>query len=371
MASPSPIKTRLVECEAQFTGFGDAAELPTDFGAPQLEYAAIRKAAGLMDGAHRGLVAVTGNDRIDYLQRMVSRDCAALPPGRADRMALLSEKGRIIADMVIMQSDDHVLIELDLNNVPVLISELERFIFTEDVTVVDRSSAYHRLSLHGPKAMAMLNAADVPVNEDFEPFSHRALNIAGAQARALRFDETGEAGVHLWLPIDHAVAAWDHLIVKGTALGMKPLGWSAFNVARVEAGRVMFNIDFGPTNLPHETGIVDELVSFTKGCYRGQEIVARMQSLGHPARCLVGFVVQDSEKLPVAGSPLLDPDDPAGDPVGAITSSANSPRRSGRPVGIGMVKWDMRQPDTTLRAPAEGEPVQVRLCELDQITTFD
>lgn len=371
MVSPSPIKARLVACEAEFTAFGDVAELPTDFGAPQLEYAAIRKAAGLMDGAHRGLVAITGTDRIDYLQRMLSRDCAGLQPGGADRMALLSEKGRILADLIVMQAEDQTLIELDANNVATLISELERFVFTEDVHVIDRSAEYHCLALHGPKATDLLAAAGASIEADLQPSTHRAVDIAGAQARVVRFDQTAEVGLHLWLPIDHIVAAWDRLMTTGTDIGLKPLGWSAFNVARIEAGRVMYNIDFGPTNLPHETGIVEQLVSFTKGCYRGQEIVARMQSLGHPSRRLVGFVVEGSEKLPVAGSPLLRPDDPAGDPVGAVTSSANSPRRSGRPVGIGMVKWDMHEPNTMLRAPAEGQAVELRVCQLDQITRFD
>jgi folate-binding protein YgfZ len=134
------------------------------------------------------------------------------------------------------------------------------------------------------------------------------------------------------------------------------MGWAEFNTARIEAGSPLFHVDFGADCLPHETSLLDETTSFTKGCYIGQEIVARMQNLGHPKRLLVGLRFDDA-RLPVAGSQVFDHED-RGTVIGAITSSTISPMRGHTAIAIAMIKWGKHRPNTKVVVPAEGQMVE-------------
>ncbi|MDX1682087.1 MAG: glycine cleavage T C-terminal barrel domain-containing protein, partial [Phycisphaeraceae bacterium] len=132
------------------------------------------------------------------------------------------------------------------------------------------------------------------------------------------------------------------------------IGWLAINTARIEAGRPLYHVDFGPDSLPAETGCLDEAVSFTKGCYIGQEVVARMQNLGHPKRKVVGLTFADGQ-LPIAGTGLMD--EPSGDVIGGVTSSTPSPMNGGEAIALGTVKWGFHEPGTEVYAAAEGSQV--------------
>ena len=139
----------------------------------------------------------------------------------------------------------------------------------------------------------------------------------------------------------------------------RPIGWLAYNTARIEADLPIYHIDFGPDTLPNETGpaLLGEMVSFTKGCYVGQEIVARLQNLGHPKRLLVGLKFAD-DRMPIAGSQVLGGDTDDGDVVGAVTSSTISPLRGNVAVALAMVQWASHEPGTELRVPAEGQIIR-------------
>ena len=143
------------------------------------------------------------------------------------------------------------------------------------------------------------------------------------------------------------------------------MGWYAFNAARLEGGTPLFKIDFGPTNLPHETSLIDERVSFTKGCYPGQEVVARMHHLGQPKQRLCGFrMVQDV--LPVAGAQIFAPDDDTlAAPVGLVTSSAMSPLGGAIPIGFAMIKRKAATVDARVRMHADGTPAEAIIGDLD------
>ncbi len=142
---------------------------------------------------------------------------------------------------------------------------------------------------------------------------------------AYRLDDTGAMGLHLFVPTDDAEMLYEKLLSaagfdpeadaepdadyaqrRRETLRGRPIGWLAYNTARIEAGTPIFHVDFGHDSLPGETGLLDHAVSFNKGCYIGQEIVARMKNLGHPKRLLVGLKFPD-QKLPVAGTQVPRP----------------------------------------------------------------
>ena len=226
------------------------------------------------------------------------------------------------------------------------------------------------------------------------PGTHHVLTLAGADATVYRRDLCGVPGFGLWVKAPDAVNVYKALLdaagyetdqpdhqtdpeaaaafAKRRREGLRgrPVGWSAFNTARIEAGSPVFHIDFGHDSLPAETGVLDEAVSFTKGCYLGQEIVARMKSLGHPKRVLVGLRVEGGH-LPVAGSQVTEyaagEQHAAGEAVathnviGGITSSAISPLLGQRPVVFAVMKWGRHTPGTRVLVPTEDGLVETHV----------
>jgi folate-binding protein YgfZ len=183
--------------------------------------------------------------------------------------------------------------------------------------------------------------------------------MLGTDVTLWRDDPCGVPGFHLILPAPSAAAIWNHFVsIAGTddQLGkrkLRPIGWAAFNATRIEAGRALFGIDFDDSILPAETGplTMSRAVSFTKGCYPGQEIVARMHARQQVAKQIVGIRMQ-TEALPIAGAQVMD--ESGTNPIGGITSSTLSPVLSNAAICLGYVKRPHFAVGTKLKIPAEG-----------------
>ena len=348
----------------------ETIELVESFGAYEAEYAAVRKAVGVMDQPHRGLIRVTGADGAEFLQRMLSNDVVNLTAGRGRGAYRLNNKGRIIADLTVLRHEGWIDLELDATDAGAVAGELDRYLFSEDVQVADITGDYAHVTLMGPGALDVLrhHAADAP-SEPLEDLSHAGMTIGGHACVVFRRDETGTPNLHVLIPVEGAVKVYELLMGPLThdtggdrpkGITPRPIGWLAYNTARIEAGTPLYHVDFGPDSLPHETGpLLQRNVSFTKGCYAGQEVVARMQNLGHPKRVLVGLKI-DSDKLPIAPTEVYehDPDRPGeanlDQPIGAVTSSTLSPMLSGKAIGLATLKWGRHTPGTMVAVPAEG-----------------
>lgn len=348
MANPSPLREHFDQQQAVMMPYGDAVRIVAEVTTHEVEYAAIRKGVGVMDCPHRGLIRLTGRDRNDFLHRLTTHDCRSMTPGDVRRMFILNAKGRIMADLIVAQGEGHTLIDLDVYQAPVIAAELEKLLFGEDVKIENLSSSHHRLSAHGPRAKQAVEGW-----------------LGVAAEHVYGYDEVGESGRHAWLAAERVAEAYAGRDAIAEELGLKELGWLGYNLARVEAGRAMFHIDFGTDTLPHETGpaVLGEAVSFTKGCYRGQEIVARMQSLGHPSKQLVGFRVEGAG-LPASGTAVKDGPGADAAVVGAVTSSAHAPLLSQAGIGMAMVKWGRHEIGTTLYAPADGRSVAITVAAM-------
>jgi tRNA-modifying protein YgfZ len=343
MARISPLKSYYDSIDAMSIPYGPDGSVVGQCDAVELEYAAIRKSVALMDGAHRGLLRLTGRDRLDFLHRLVTQDCKGMTPGEVQRAFVLDAKGRILADLLLIHGDTQTLIDTDVHQAAGVAQELKRLLFGEDVRIEDLSESFHRISLHGPAAGEVLGWWR---------------DAAPPEALDSRYDETGEGAVHIWAPAGSLARFADRAESLAEVFKLRFIGWMAWNIARIEAGRPVFNVDFGPDNLPHEAGpeIVGEAVSFTKGCYRGQEIVARMHSRGHPARRIIGFRVE-GQSLPVAGVPVLAGEAADAPVIGAVTSSTLSPMLGAVPIGFAMVKWGHHEVGQKVYIPAEGRNV--------------
>ena len=285
--------------------YGDI-EIVTTFGEPQAEYAALHRTAGLIDLPYRGIVEVTGRDRHTFLNNVLTNqvfDKSTKTPiaiGATCYAFLLNAKsGRIIADVNVLELEGRTLLESDARLLPTLQTALDRYLFAEQVKLAPQPGIFHEIAIHGPMADAVLNkvidAGDIPGERQCA-----TLRIIGRDVLAWHDDPCGTSGFTLILQTDAVAAVWDHLIatcgnpgVSGAAVNvgkrmLRPVGWAAFNTTRIEAGRPLFGIDFDESFLPAETGRITQAVSFTKGCYPGQEIVARMHARQMVARQIVG-----------------------------------------------------------------------------------
>ncbi len=357
--------SRVEPPEVQYVAYGRGDQTPTTgcelvatLGDLESEYAAVRRGAGLLDSPHRATVRITGSDRRDFLNRMVTQELKDLDPGTVRQTFWLNRRGRIEADLLLAEMGDHVLVGLDVHGAPKAVESLGEFLFTEDVEITDVTDTCHHLALHGPMAARVIAAAgDDPRDPDvadLPDLTCKAIVVGGNEVVAIRRDQTGGPGFELIMQRVDAEAVWDALLAAGRTLGdgpprVRPIGWHAFNIARIEAGTPLFNIDFGTDSLAHETGLLAQRVSFTKGCFLGQEIVARTENLGRPKQRLVGLR-PDRDLLPTAGAEVVDAD---GKAVGAVTSSTLSPMLGAVPIAFAMIRQAAM--DGPVRVEAEGE----------------
>ncbi len=340
-------------------------EILASAGPVELEYAALRGGAGVFDANHQGTLIVRGDDRRDFLNRMVTADLKSFPAGRSAEAFWLNRKGRIDADLLLAELGDRVVAAVDIHGAAATVDSLAKFVVSEEVEIVDASEAHHHLWLLGPKASEVLAAV---AGEASPEVGHAALRrVGGVECLAIGIDWIGPTGFVIVAPRGEVGAVWDALLRTELGQGrqrVRPVGWLAFNVARIEAGTPLFNIDFGSDALPHESGVLHRRVSFKKGCYLGQEVVARMESLGKPKQRLVGLRLR-GDLLPVAGGQVFAIEDGSMGPcVGVVTSSTPSPLLGAAPIAFAMVRTSHAEERTELLVNAEGEQTRAEVVPL-------
>jgi folate-binding protein YgfZ len=364
---PGAADGQITETEVEYIAYGagepDAEQwaVLAAVGSIESEYAAIRRGAGLMDCPQRGTLLVTGPDRREFLNRMLTQELKGIEPGQAVESFWLNRTGRIDADLVVLDGESSTLLAVDRHQASSAETSLNAFIIMEDVTLTDVSDAWYHLAIHGPLALQVLACAAGDDEVHIGPMAGGAINVAGVECNVIHRDQCGVIGLDLLVPRDQVEIVWSALVLSDATVGenkrrIRPVGWYAYNIARIEAGTPLFNVDFGTSSLPHETGIVERRVSFTKGCYLGQEVVARMHSRGKSKQVLVAVRMENDEALPVAGSQVYkDDDDTLATPIGVVTSSTISPMLGAVSIGFVMVRSAHAKPGTALRINIEGE----------------
>ncbi len=326
------------------------------FGAIESEYGALRAGCALLDLPHRGAIRVTGTDRIEFLNRMLTQELADVKPGQVRFSFWLNRQGRIEADLRLGHYEDQTLFDLDVHAAPGAVASLGEYLFSEDVRIEDVSEQSHRLALLGPAASELLGRALGPEAAKVGPGQATDLAAGQWRIRIEREDSAGVPGFALLMGAGDAPDIYAQLVEAGAL----PIGWHAWNIARIEAGWPVFNIDFGPKNLPAETGILEQRVSFTKGCYLGQEVVARMHSRGKSKQRLAALAparIEGVDRLsipqPITGAQVFAAGDAGGDVVGMVTSSTISPALGSAPVCFAMLRASALAPGTEVDVAAE------------------
>jgi folate-binding protein YgfZ len=311
------------------------------------EYAALRESAGLVDLSIRGALEVAGPVRAKFLQGMLSNDVAGRAPGQGCRAAFLSARGSVLALVRALVEKDVVLLETDFDRVLPLQKELEHYRVAAPVRFTARPLSV--VALVGPQAEEVLRRAGVgPVPAEAE--SHVVATLGGPPVRIVRAGDLPGSGFVLHAPTDGALAAWGALLSGGA----RPAGLDALDVRRVETIRPWWGDDVTEENLLHETGLVIECVSFGKGCYVGQEIVARLDARGANVNKALRGLRLGAPATP--GAPVMV----AGRDVGRVSTAAVSPRLG--PIALAYVHRDHFVAGTAVEVGGAGATV---------VTSFD
>jgi len=321
------------------------------------EYGALRQRAILVDRTHRTRMTFDGDRRVDTLTGLVTNDIAALTPGSGLYAAALTPRGKIIADVRVFARESDLLVDVPVRAAPGWLAMIRKFVNPRTTRYADQSEALADIGVFGSRARAIA-ATVAGVNADalgsLAAYSHITGVIEGTPALVVRVPDIGVEGYELIVPTESR----PHLWRRAQELGAVPAGLDTWEVARIEAGRPEWGIDIDESTIPQEADF-DELhaISYTKGCYTGQETVARVHFRGHVNRHLRGLTYPGADPLP-RGAQLIDENEK---PVGDVRSTAVSPRLGG--VAIAMVRREIT-PGTVVRARWEGGESSAVVLEL-------
>ena len=321
--------------------------LPEHYGDAMAEYRAVRSAAGLADFTHRGLLQFTGPDRLTFLQGMVSNDLRVLNPFDGAYAALLTQQGKVVADVRVLCAMNSLYLDFWENLKEKILAHLNRYLIADEVEIADRSGEYATLSVQGPQSQPLLRRMGGPNLElPVRPQQHAMVDIDGAAVCIVNDSHMGEAGYDLITPVGALENVARKLTLGGKECAAAWIGERAQTVLRVEAGIPRYGVDFTEDNLLLEVGL-DDAVSFTKGCYLGQEVVERIRSRGHVNKKLTGLLI-DGE-TPVQPGDVIEA---AGKHAGMITSSVFSPELK-RPIALGYLTKELWTPGSAVSIKAE------------------
>jgi folate-binding protein YgfZ len=301
--------------------------LPAHFGAPAAEYAALVQGIAVVDLGFRTLVSAIGPDRVEFLQGMLTNDVATLAAGSGCVALLLTIQGRVVADVRVAALDEELRLDVDARVREAFLDALGRLIIADDVELVSPERAMALVGVEGPGAALVLG----PDAATLDAFAHREVEVGGVGVRLVAGGELGAGSFTLHVPAADVTRVWDALVAGGAL----PCGMQALEARRVELGVPRVGVDMDDKTLAIELP-VEPLISTTKGCYLGQEVVARGTSRGHANRRLRALVLDGP--VPPVGAALVADDRE----VGRLTTVVQA-FGIGRPAALGLVRrehWD-------------------------------
>ena len=304
----------------------NGAEVVSDYGDVLGEHRALCESAGVLDLSFRSRVCLTGNDRVRFLHGQVTNDVKKLGVGQGCYAALTTAKGKMQSDLNIFCLQDELLLDFEPGLTTLVTERLEKYIVADDVQVVDVTPHYGLLSVQGPKAEGVVRVLGLFTKMPAAPLSLAKISDATlGEIYLMNHARLGLVGFDLFVPFAAMGAVVNKLFVAAKSRGGRACGWSAFEIARVEAGIPRFCADMDETNLASECGIETQAISYNKGCYIGQEVLNRIHSIGHVNRELRKLrLTADAKTLPERGDKLFLNEKE----VGYITSAVLSPKQN-------------------------------------------
>ena len=355
-----PISSPFAKPELEMgAGFAErfGVEVPVHYGDPIRECQAVRGGAGLLDLSFRGLLELRGGERLRWLNGQITNDVRSLSAGTGLLAAVLTVKGHILSDLAVFGLDASVWIDLSRDRVEAVRSAFDLHIIADDVAVADLSDRYARLMIAGPQAAQLLAVAVGSEAAGLNAWQHMEARIAGVPVRVVASRWLRLPGFDVLLPIEEAERVWGALFDVGRGVGLRPVGMAALEVLRVEAGWPWFGADFDEENLLMES-LTPQHVSFTKGCYVGQEVVTRVEHQGHLNKRLGGLLIA-GETLPTRGATILLGDRRVGHVSSAVRSSTLE-----RVIALGYLRRESWDPGTLVRISADSGRIDAKVTAL-------
>ncbi|MDF0665926.1 MAG: aminomethyltransferase family protein [Nitrospira sp.] len=323
-------------------------EIPAHYGDVAAEHRAVRRTVGIADLSHRGKLRVTGEDRVKWLQSVISNDILPLQPGQGRYSSFLTHKGKMLTYFRLYMQTEAVMLE-DIGEIgDATFQALRKFLlYGTKAKLENCAESWGLLLISGPKALHVVQSAFGVDVTDLKPVDFVAAQIGGHHALVLRTEETGEIDIEVLLPTDGLPAAWTSAMQAGDKFGMRAIGSHAREALRLEAGLPKAGADLNEEIVPPEANLEEKAFSLNKGCYPGQEVVARMDTYGNVRRKLVGLVLKDTV-VPSHGAKLYSGDRE----VGWISSAVHSPQLN-KVIAFGFPLRDFSKPGTELAVEFE------------------
>lgn len=321
--------------------------IPGSYGNKLGEYEAVRKNAGIADLSHRGKLRLSGKEHLKFLQGMLTNDVVKLPEGSGMYATILTVKGRVLSDMNVYRDEGSVFLDLEPGLNEKVGDLLKKFRLSYKADIEDLTTSLGLLSVHGPGAPGLVQELLGHGVAEMSERSHFKADVDGMEVTLVRVNRTGEDGYDLYVGTENLGNLWALLTGSGADSGLEPVGSEALEILGIEAGIPVYGRDMDEDTIPIEAGLWHAL-NFEKGCYVGQEVVARIKWRGHVNRHLMGFVIGGDE-LPLKDDEIFNDDKK----IGRVTSSVFSPAL-GRPVALGYIRREFREPGTRVSIHTAG-----------------
>jgi aminomethyltransferase len=314
--------------------------MPKSYDSLSEEYRTVRNNVGIIDLSHRGKIRLSGKEHIKFLQGILSNDVNKLEVGNGQYSTFLTPKGRMIADMRLCRKSDSVLLDLEpgLNE---KVKELFlKYKISYKVNIEDITDSLSLISVHGPNAKKLTEKTLGQQIPDLKDYDFITYDTSGKELLIANMKRTLELGFDIFVSSDGAnKTLWESLIAHGEELYAKPVGLDALETLRIEAGIPRFGVDMDENTIPIEAGLWNAL-SFEKGCYVGQEVIARIKWRGHVNWHLIGFKIEGDE-VPEKDSKIIRDQRE----IGYITSGAFSPKLN-QIIALGYIRREFNNPGT-------------------------
>ena len=328
---PTTPLQEMLQSEGAIFGEVSGWMIPTNFGDSVEEHRACRDGAVVVDLSHRGNVRFSGSDAVKFLHGMLSNRVEELLPGEGVYTTFLTRQGKFVTDLHLYRRTDDLMADLAPGMASVLAEAIEMYIIMDQVEVEDLSGSVSTVGLFGPQSSTCLMRAGLGPGELTE---HGHTEIDGAFISRELW--TGEDGYLLTVPVERSEAIWKTL----TGSGAMPAGLTAFDTLTLEAGAPLFGVDMDSSINPMQAGLETKAIDFEKGCYIGQEVIAKIKYLGQINSGLAGIRIE-GDSIPAQGARV----ESNGEDVGALTRAAFCPTL-GKVMALGHIHRKAMAPGT-------------------------
>jgi folate-binding protein YgfZ len=343
-----PLLERLASAGAQLFEY-QGVTTAREFGDPAAEYQAARETAALFPLTWRGALRFVGPDRRTWLHGQVSNEVNGLPDGSWNEATVLNIQGHMVAMLRVLALPDALLADLPAAIAAPTAAHLDRYLIMERVEIEDASNELRLLSVQGPRAAEAVRAATGVAAAEVAP--HTLVTEEGPGGAPLivaRATETGESGFDLYVAAEVAPLIWDQLRAAVRGVGGRAAGWEALNTLRVEAGIPWWGHELDSSIVPLEARL-ERAISLNKGCYVGQEIIARIDARGR-VNNLLGGLRLTGDVLPEPGSEIHSEERK----IGRVTTAVHSPAVGG-PIALAFLRREWTEPGRTVWVESGGE----------------